>query len=97
MYDNMIGKNVLIRANKAGVWLGLLLEADGHILKIEGRRLWSWRGALDCSVLAVRGPTSAKAGDLTTVVLGPSAEIVEVHAASEAAAIAVSALPEWSS
>lgn len=92
-----VGRVVLVRANRAGVWAGTLESAVGDRLRLVGaRRLWSWTGALECSVLAVRGPSSAKAGDPTTVILGQSAEVIEVHEMSDEAWRIVCGIAPWS-
>ena len=96
MYKHLIGTPVLVRANRAGVWMGTLAAAEGDVLRLTGaRRLWSWTGALDASVLALRGPTGGRFGDPTDVILGPSAEVIEVHVASPAAVASVMGAPPW--
>lgn len=47
-----------IRHNMSGVWLGMLIGRGmmGHMIEIEGRRVWSWRGGrLEFSELCEKG------------------------------------------
>lgn len=91
-----VGRRVLVRANRAGVWAGLLIEAAGDRLTLSGRRLWSWSGALECSCLAVEGPLDGRLGPTTRVILGLSAEVIEVHLMADAAWAAVERIAPWS-
>lgn len=92
-----VGELVLVRANRAGVWAGLLASANGNVLRLEGaRRIWSWTGAMDCSVLAQRGPETAKLGDISNVTLGASAEVIEVHEMTALAWAVVQGGAAWS-
>lgn len=48
---------VLVRSNMAGVLFGQLYNKNGSEYTLKNaRRIWSWQGALDCSVLATLGP-----------------------------------------
>lgn len=52
----MIGKKVIIRADRAGVFFGTLKEKDGsEVTLTDCRRLWYWDGAASISQLAVEG------------------------------------------
>lgn len=52
----MIGKKVIIRANRAGVFFGTLKEKLGNEATLtDCRRLWYWNGAASISQLAVEG------------------------------------------
>lgn len=54
----MIGKQVLIRAQAAGVHYGELVELNGQMAHLKNaRRLWSWQGALSLSEIAMKGVT----------------------------------------
>lgn len=66
-----IGRYVGIRHHYSGVWVGQLLGYGimPHMIRIHGRRLWSWRGErLECSQVFGRGPLEEdKLGDPITV------------------------------
>lgn len=52
----MIGKKVIIRADRAGVFYGTLKEKNGsEVILTNCRRLWCWYGAASISQLAVEG------------------------------------------
>jgi hypothetical protein len=52
----MIGKKVIIRSDRAGVFFGTLSEKNGSEVTLTNcRRLWYWDGAASLSQLAVDG------------------------------------------
>ena len=52
----MIGKKVIIRADRAGVFYGTLKAKEGdEVVLTNCRRLWYWDGAASISQLAVDG------------------------------------------
>ena len=52
----MIGKKVIIRGDRSGVFFGTLAEKNGREVKLtDCRRLWFWSGAASLSQLAVEG------------------------------------------
>lgn len=54
--ENMIGKYVIVRAEGAGVFAGILKEKDGNeVVLTDARRLWYWAGAASLSQLAQEG------------------------------------------
>ena len=59
MYKDLIGKKVIIRGDRSGVFFGTLAAKEGKEVKLENcRRLWYWAGANSISQLAVDGTTS---------------------------------------
>lgn len=60
MFKNMVGKYVIVRADKAGVFFGKLKEVteDGYSVVLEDtRKLWYWDGAAAVQEIAVHGVT----------------------------------------
>lgn len=56
MIENTIGKYVIVRADRAGVFAGILAEKDGtEVVLKDCRRIWYWNGAASLSQLAVDG------------------------------------------
>lgn len=56
MFENFIGKKVIVRGNRSGVFFGTLVEKEGTEVKLQKcRRLWYWDGAASISQLAVDG------------------------------------------
>jgi hypothetical protein len=57
--DLMIGKYVIVRADRAGVFAGTLVEKSGsEVVMKDARRLWYWKGASSLSQMAITGPMS---------------------------------------
>ena len=56
MFENFIGKKVIIRGDRSGVFFGTLVAKEGREVKLENcRRLWYWDGAASISQLATDG------------------------------------------
>lgn len=65
----MIGKKVIIRADKSGVFYGVLAEKNGREVKLNKcRRLWYWSGAASLSQLAVDGVADPQGCKFTVTV-----------------------------
>jgi len=96
MFKHLIEKPVLVRSHRGGVYLGTLLEAhENGAIRVRARRLWSWTGALDSSVLAKHGPTGGDMGPECDFLICRDAEIVEVVAATEESLAALAKIDEW--
>ena len=56
--ENFIGKHVIVRGDRSGVFFGKLVERDGQECLLDNvRRLWYWDGAASLSELAENGVT----------------------------------------
>lgn len=56
MKRNFVGRKVIIRGDRSGVFFGTLAEKDGkEVVLINCRRLWYWDGAASISQLATEG------------------------------------------
>lgn len=67
--NNFIGKKVIVRGDRSGVFFGTLAEKDGQEVKLEKcRRLWYWDGAASISQLAVDGTTAPENCKFTVTV-----------------------------
>ena len=65
----MIGKKVIIRGDRSGVFFGTLSGKDGHEVTLtDCRRLWYWDGAASISQLAAEGTTRPEMCKFTMVV-----------------------------
>lgn len=54
--ENLIGKYVVVRSNRAGVFAGILVEKEGAEVALRDcRRLWYWNGAASISQIANDG------------------------------------------
>lgn len=53
-----IGKKVIIRGDRSGVFFGTLEAKEGHEVELSNcRRLWYWDGAASISQIALEGVT----------------------------------------
>lgn len=67
--NNFIGKKVIIRGDRSGVFFGTLAAKDGQEVKLEKcRRLWYWDGAASISQLAVDGTSNPSICKFTVTV-----------------------------
>ena len=56
MNDKFIGKKVIVRGDRSGVFYGTLAERDGREVTLtECRRIWYWDGAASISQLDAEG------------------------------------------
>ena len=56
--NNMIGKKVIVRGDRSGVFFGTLANKNGREVTLTNcRRLWCWYGAASISQLAADGAT----------------------------------------
>jgi hypothetical protein len=56
MYEEYIGKKVIVRSKEAGVFFGELVKKEGNEVKLKNCRwLWSWFGAFTIFQIAVEG------------------------------------------
>ncbi len=92
-------KFYIIRAERAGVFLGKIVEADGGTFQVSTlRRLYRWSGALDVITIASEGVAgtgckfSLQMGDndLSTIL-----NVIETHPVSEKALQSINNVPAW--
>ena len=90
-------KKVIIRADRAGVFYGILVERNGSEVKMKDcRRLWRWDGARSLSQLAVEGTKKPNGCNFTVIV--PEMEIlgvIEIIPCTEEAIKSIESVPVW--
>ena len=95
--SNYVGKKVIVRADRAGVFFGTLKEQKENSLVMENvRKLWQWYGACGVEELAVNGTTQPNDCKFTVVV--PEMEIadaIQIIPASEYAIKIIEGVKEW--
>ena len=98
---NYIGKKVIIRADRAGVFFGELksVEPLGDKLVTElsnCRRIWKWDGAATLSQLATEGTKNPKDCNFSVVVESiVIAGVIEVIPCTEEAINSIESVEEW--
>lgn len=93
----MIGKKVIIRGDRSGVFFGELAEKNGQEVKLTNcRRLWFWSGAASLSQLAVEGVKNPNDCKFTVVV--PEIAIldaIEIIPCTDKAVEVITGVREW--
>jgi hypothetical protein len=95
-----IGRHVVVRSNRGGVWMGRLVSQsrnpdspEGCDVVLQGaRQAWYWEGANNCVDLAEHGPTGGKiTAPVDVEVYGCNTVIP----ATDASVMRWKALPVW--
>jgi hypothetical protein len=101
---NMFKKDTfyIIRAEKAGVFIGKISFIEGETVGVNAlRRLYRWSGALDVTMIATNGVTNASgckfSVQLPDTDLSIINNVVEMHQVSEKALTSLNAVPVWKS
>lgn len=85
MFEEFIGKRVIVRTHSAGVHFGTLVGRDGkEVVLHDARRMWEWHGAFTLNAMATTG---IKGGRISVAI--PSillTEAIEIIRCSEKAA-----------
>ena len=93
----MKGKSVLIRADRAGVFVGILVShKDGEVVLKNARRLWYWDGAASISQIAVDGvskPENCKFPESVSEILING--VIEIIPMTEKAVKSINAVAVW--
>lgn len=104
MKKQMFDKNkfYIIRANRAGVFMGKIAFIEGTTVGVNSlRRLYYWSGALDVSQLAKQGvtkPNNCKFSEqLEATDLSVITELVEFHPMTEKAVTSLNSVQVWKS
>ena len=93
----MIGKYVIVRGDKSGVFAGTLESQYGQEVVLRNvRRLWRWYGATECLQIASEGVKRPKDCRFTitadTIKILDAIEVIPTTAAAEAN---IKAVPVW--
>ena len=93
----MVGKKVIVRGDKSGVFFGTLKERDEcEVLLADARRIWYWEGAASISQLAcegVRQPEKCKfAMPVKSILL---LDVVEITPCTEEATDIIESVHVW--
>ena len=93
----MIGKYVIIRGDRSGVFAGTLVFQCGQKVELKDcRRLWYWSGAASISQIANEGVKNPRNSKFTVtveqIIILDAIEIVPTTAQAEAN---IKAVPVW--
>ena len=97
MEHNFIGRKVIIRGDRSGVFFGTLKAKDGKEVTLANcRRLWYWDGAASISQLAVDGTTAPDNCKFTvTVDEIIITDVIEIIPCTQKAAKSIEETKEW--
>lgn len=97
MNKEFIGKKVIVRGDRSGVFFGTLVAKEGREVKLEKcRRLWYWDGASSISQLAVDGTTRPNNCKFTvTVDEIVILDAIEIITCSDTASNKIEGVREW--
>lgn len=97
MKENNIGKYVIVRGSRSGVFAGTLAAKDGtEVTLTDCRRIWYWEGAASISQLSIDGTSRpdncklpAPVGEITIL------DAIEIIPCTEKAEASIKAVSEW--
>lgn len=97
MKEANIGKYVIVRGDRSGVFAGILTARDGREVQLtDCRRIWYWEGASSISQLAIDGtskPDSCKfPAPVAEITILDAIEIIPCTGKAEAS---IKAVREW--
>lgn len=93
--EKYINQQVIVRAEGAGVFFGILAEKDGNeVLLRKARRIYYWDGASECIELAQAG---CKQGSKITREAGEVIveNVLEIHPCTDKAIESINSVPVW--
>ncbi len=92
-----INEKVIIRADRAGVFYGTLVEKEGNEVELKDcRRLWRWSGAASLSELALSGVADPGSCKFTVVVASiVVAGVIEIIPCTDKAIESIENVPVW--
>lgn len=97
----VIGKKVIIRASRAGVFFGTLKDKSytpaGTEVELENsRRIWYWKGAASLSQLATEGVKEPESCKFSVVVPQHMVEqVIEIIPCTEEAILSIESVRVW--
>jgi len=94
---NIIGKYVIARGEKSGVFFGKLTERDGQEVILKNcRRIWYWDGAASITQLATDGVAKPENCKFTVEAKkNMILDVIEIIPCTEKATKNIKEVPEW--
>ena len=95
--NNMIGKKVIARGDRSGVFYGTLAEQKGQEVRLTNvRNLWRWSGArclMDMAQDGVNDPRNCKFSVVLSEIV--MTDCIQILPVTEKATSIIEAVPEW--
>lgn len=97
MKETNIGRYVIIRGDRSGVFAGTLAARDGREVQLtDCRRIWFWDGAASISQLAIDGTSRPGACKFPAAVEEITIlDAIEIIPCTEKAEASIKAVREW--
>ena len=97
MKEQYVGKYVIVRGDRSGVYAGTLLERHGQEVLLGGvRNLWFWAGAATVLQLAETGPMNPDGCKFTLTVQSLLlTDVIEIIPATKQAELVIKGVAEW--
>lgn len=99
MKENFIGQYCIIRANRAGVFAGTVvdIDLDNRIVVLDNaRRLWYWSGAATLSQLALEGVKNPSDCKFTVAIDSMMIlDVIEIIPTTITAMACIQGVPVW--
>ena len=96
MNSELIGKKIIARIERAGVFHGTLDYIDNEIIRLkDARRIYYWDGALSVTDMAAKGITGGKVTIPVTTVEFMSDNIVELNECIKYASKSIETIKPW--
>ena len=96
MNTELLGKKIIARIDRAGVFHGTLDYIDGEIIRLkDARRIYYWNGALSVTHIAAKGITGGKVTIPVSTVEFMSNKIVELNECSEESTKSIETIKPW--
>ena len=95
--QNLIGKKVIVRGDRSGLFFGTITDKDGQEVELTNcRRLWYWDGAASISQLAAEGTKNPENCKFTVVVpLIRVIDCIEILECTDDAINSIEAVDVW--
>ena len=96
MNTQLLGKKIIARIERAGVFHGTLDYIDNEIIRMkDARRIYYWSGALSVTDMAAKGITGGKVTIPVSTVEFMSDKIVELNECAAEATKSIEAIKPW--
>lgn len=96
MNSELIGKKIIARIDRAGVFHGTLDHIDNDIIRMTGtRRIYYWNGALSVTDMAANGLTGGKISAPVSKVEFMTDKVVELNECSVEASRIIESVKVW--
>jgi hypothetical protein len=94
---SLVGKKVIVRADRAGVFFGTLTEKQGsEVVLTNARKLFYWNGANAVEELSVNGTTKANDCKFTVVVEEMTIlNVIQIISCTEKSISNIESVSEW--